>query len=186
MHTPCTRHAHAMHTPCTRRAHAVHMPCTCRAHDVRAHDVHTACTRCAHAMHMHMDMCMSCAHVHAHVHVHVHVHDMRMHVPAYPPRRSSTQSTASSSPRARCRRISQTCSPRRLTVAPALDDDSAASARVAWLKAHGMPSHPGSQPRPLSSAGRSHAAPASEPNQYEDPLSTNRYAVGRETHWEVP
>ena len=27
---------------------------------------------------------------------------------------------------------------------PALDDDSAASARVAWLKAHGMPSHPGS------------------------------------------
>ena len=28
VHTPCTRHAHAMHTPCTRHAHAMHTPCT--------------------------------------------------------------------------------------------------------------------------------------------------------------
>ena len=54
-------------------------------------------------------------------------------------------------------------------LAPALDDDSAASARVAWLKAQGTPPHPSLQPRPLSRAGRSHAA-CPGPNRHEDPL----------------
>ena len=57
-----------------------------------------------------------------------------------------------------------------MQLAPALDDDSAASARVAWLKAQGTPSHPPLQPRPLSRAGRSHAA-CPGPNRHEDPLS---------------
>ena len=56
-----------------------------------------------------------------------------------------------------------------MQLAPALDDDSAASARVAWLKAQGTPLHPPLQPRPLSRAGRSHAA-CPGPNRHEDPL----------------
>ena len=71
-----------------------------------------------------------------------------------------------------------------MTVAPALDDDSAASAPVV-AEGSWYAFTPG-----IGSLGRSAALaatqPASEPNQSEDPLSTNRYAVGRETHWEVP
>ena len=70
-----------------------------------------------------------------------------------------------------------------MQLAPALDDDSAASARVAWLKAQGTPSHPPLQPRPA--AGATQLAPGPVDMRIHS-LSNNRYAVGRQTDWQIP
>ena len=125
------RRVRSMHTACTRPAHGLHMACTCHARAVHTTCVYTPCTCMCH-VHVHVACtCLSAAQLYAKY------------------RELSAKGTLQEN-------ITN------LHAAPVDSGDCPRRQRcvgpVAWLKAHGMPSHPGSQPRPLSSAGRSHAA----------------------------
>ena len=119
----------------------------------RVRSMHTPCTRPAHGLHM---PCTCRAH-----YVRVHAVHMHMHLPCACTCLSAAQLYAKYRELSAKGTLQENIT--NLHAAPVDSGDCPRRRQhcvgpVAWLKAQGMPSHPGSQPRPLSSAGRSHAA----------------------------